>query len=149
MAEPYINLASLALSRGAFKDAERYYREAYARDPESPKALVGLGVTTFELEGLHPALGFFEEAIRIEPGFPDIYFNLSLVYARSGEYRKAADYARRTIELDPADNDAYLLYADQMRSAGAVEEARAFLEEAIQRYPNLPGPKEARDRLGR
>jgi tetratricopeptide (TPR) repeat protein len=145
---PYINLASMALSRKDFEEARGYYGLAYRSDPEDPAALVGLGVTTSELQGLGPALVFFEEAIRIDPEFPDVYFNLSLAYARAGDPRKAAEYARKTLELDPADNDAYLIYADMMRSAGRAEEGRAFLEAAARHHPDLPGPIEALRRLG-
>jgi tetratricopeptide (TPR) repeat protein len=145
---PYINLASMALVERDFEKAHGYYRIAHMRDPENPEALVGLGVTTSELQGLGPALVYFEQAIRIDPASPDAYFNLAVAYARAGEPARAAENAQKAVELDPSDSDACLIYADTMRSAGRAEEARVFLEAATRRHPDLPGPRAALRRLG-
>jgi tetratricopeptide (TPR) repeat protein len=146
-AAPHINLAVMALSRKDYRRAYEHYRQAYLRNPEDPEALVGLGVTAFETRGLAEALDFFNQAIGLDPSFPDTYFNLALVYTKLSDPGKAAYYARRAAELDPTDGDAYIIFADQMRSAGRTGEARKFLEEAIRRHPNLPGPREALEHL--
>jgi tetratricopeptide (TPR) repeat protein len=148
MSGPYINLAGMALSRGAFGKALEYYRRAHMRDPENTAALTGLGVATSELEGLEPALEFFEEAIRIDPRDPDIFFNLSLAYLRAGRFGRAAESARRVVDLDPTSSDGYVIYADAMRSAGRTQEARAFLREALRYHPDRQGPRLALRRLG-
>jgi len=143
MDAPYINLAALALSRGDFGRAHEYYLKAHGVNPENPRTLVGLGVTTFRMEGFDPAMQYFDGAIRIDPGFPDIYFNLALVHARAGKPLEAAGHARHTLELDPTDNDAYIVYANQMVAAGRQSDARRFLEAAVREHPDLPGPRHA------
>jgi tetratricopeptide (TPR) repeat protein len=149
MSGPYVNIASMALGRGDYEKAYRFYREAHLRNPEDPRALAGLGVAAYEIHGLREAMVFFDEAVKADPAFPDTYFNLALVYAKSGKPGEAAGYARKLIELDPRDNQAYVIYADQMRAAGRIEEARKFLEGAAGRNPDLPGPRQALSRLNR
>jgi tetratricopeptide (TPR) repeat protein len=86
---------------------------------------------------------YFNRAIEIDPEFPDIYFNLALVYSRSGHPREAAENALRAIELDPRDNEAYIIYARQMIAMGRGSDAHRFLTTAAGEYPNLPGPRQA------
>ena len=136
---PFVNIAALALSRGDFTRAHMFYSQAYGVDPENLRTLVGLGVTTFQLEGLDPAMEYFNRAIEIDPEFPDIYFNLALVYARSGRPQDAADNARLALELDPLDSDAYIVYANQMIAAGRRSDAHRFLTATAREYSDLPG----------
>jgi tetratricopeptide (TPR) repeat protein len=82
---------------------------------------------------------YFDRAIEIDPGFPDIYFNLAVIYSRSGRPGEAARNARLALELDPMDNQAYLIYAREMMAAGRRSEAQAFLRAAADRHPDLPG----------
>jgi tetratricopeptide (TPR) repeat protein len=143
MDAPYVNIAALALSRGDFGRAHEYYLKAHGVNPENPRTLVGLGVTTFKLEGFDPAMEYFDRAIEIDPELPDTYFNLALIYARSMKPVEAADHARYAFELDPTDNDAYIIYANQMVAAGRQSDARRYLEALIREYPSLPGPRQA------
>jgi tetratricopeptide (TPR) repeat protein len=147
MAAPYINLAVMALSRGDYTEARRFYKEANLRDPENAAALIGLGVTTFETEGFAPAMRFFDAARRLEPENPDLHYNLALVFARSGQPARSVEHARRLIEIRPEENNAYIIFADQMAATGRAADARRFLEQAAREHPDLPGPQAALSRL--
>ena len=149
MPGPYLNLASMALHRKEYRAAYEFYRQAYMRDPEDPRGLVGMGVTSSETDGLSEALVYFDRALALDRNSPDTYFNLSLVYARAGSHGQAADNARRVIELDPSDDQAYLVFATEMAAAGRVDEARHYLEAAAGRYPELAGPQGALEILRR
>jgi tetratricopeptide (TPR) repeat protein len=147
MEGPYVNIGALALARGDFERARRFYLKASEVNPENPRALVGLGVTMFQLEGFDRAMNYFNRAIDAAPEFPDIYFNLALVFARSGRHLEAANYALWTLKLDPADEEAYTVYARQMRAAGRAGDARRYLEAAIREHPDLAGPRRALELL--
>ena len=149
MPGPYHNLALMALSRRDYERAQGFYRQASMRDPYNPDNLIGLGITAFKLRGLAAAMPFFDRARSLDARNPDLYYNLALVYAQAGLPSEAADAARRVIQLDPADNQAYIILADQMRLAGRIEEARTLLEQAVRRRPDLAGPREALTRLDR
>jgi tetratricopeptide (TPR) repeat protein len=148
MTAPYINLATMAVVRKDYETAMVFYNEAHMRNPEDPKALIGLGITAFETEGLEPALAYFEEARTRDPANADVYYNLALVYARTNQPECSAEAARKAAELNPKDNGAYIIYADQMKLMGRSEEARQFLHEAVRRRPDVPGPHQALRRLG-
>lgn len=143
MSGPYNNLALIELNRGNLAAAHTLYEQAFGIDPENVSTLIGLGITTFKTRGLAPAVELFERASRLEPDNPDIFYNLALAYAEAGQPGKAAGAARSVIELNPLDTAAYTLYAEQMRSAGGSDEARAYLENLMRRYPDLAGPRRA------
>ncbi len=143
MSGSYNNLALIQLGRGDFAAAHRLYEQALEIDPQNVSALIGLGITSFKTETLTAALVFFDRARQIEPDNPDIYYNLALAYAESGYPDEAAAAARRVIDLDLSDEAAYRLYAEQMRSAGRVEEAMAYIRDLIALRPDLPGPRRA------
>jgi tetratricopeptide (TPR) repeat protein len=147
MAAPYINLGYMALVRKDYANARELYQTAYQRDPESPKALMGLGITSFEILGLESALEYFSLAQDLDPGSADLHYNLAMVYARSGKPVLAAGAARRVIELTPEDEQAYTIYADQMRLAGRINEAAEFLSVLAGRRPDLVGPRRALELL--
>jgi tetratricopeptide (TPR) repeat protein len=149
MSGSYNNLAAMQIDRGDFTVAHRLYQQALEIDPQNVRTLIGLGITFFKTETLTAALVFFDRARQIEPDNPDIYYNLALAYAESGYRDQAAGAARRLIELDPLDEAAYRLYAEQMRSAGRAEEAVAYLVDLIDLHPDLPGPRHALQLLRR
>ncbi|MFZ1946060.1 MAG: tetratricopeptide repeat protein [bacterium] len=149
MPGPHRNLAVLALSRGDNVGARNLYRQAHRLAPRDATALVGLGVTTFVLDGLGPAEEFFDRALELEPDNPDTHFNLALVYMQAGMPSEAADAALRVMELTPRDDQAYAIYARAMAAAGKLGTARVVLEEAARRWPDLAGPRQALGELGR
>jgi tetratricopeptide (TPR) repeat protein/4-amino-4-deoxy-L-arabinose transferase-like glycosyltransferase len=147
MSGPYQNLAAMALARGDYPRARDIYREAHERNPYSAAILAGLATATFKTDGLDSALVLFGEAIRLAPRDPDIYYNLALVYLREGRASAAAEAALKLMEVDPEDNQAYVIFAEAMRSAGRVREARQVIGEAVRRRSDLPGPRQALERL--
>lgn len=148
MPGPHRNLAALALSRGDYAGARNLYRQALRLAPRDASVLVGIGVTTFVLDGLVPAQEFFDRARELEPDNPDTYFNLALVYLQAGIPSEAADAALRVMELTPRDDQAYVIYGRAMAAAGKPGAARVVLEEAARRWPDLEGPRQALGELG-
>ena len=143
MADPHHNLGNMALNRGEYIKAREAFIKARTRDPKSTDTLVGLGITTFKLQGLKAALPFFREAQQLTPANLSVYYNLAILYAQSRQPGRAAGAARKVILLDARNLKAYGLYAEQMRLAGRSKEARAFLRGLVRQHPGLPGAARA------
>lgn len=53
-----------------------------------------------------PAIEEFEQAIRLAPGWPDVYYNLGMVQERAGKYRDAITSLRQYLRRAPNASDA-------------------------------------------
>jgi tetratricopeptide (TPR) repeat protein len=141
------NTARLAEIAGRPADAESLYYEAARLDPLMSGPYTNLGTMALNRGEYGRALSLYTKAYERDPENPNIYYNLAVLHARANRPGQAAYAARKAFNLNPWDNEAYILYAEQMRLSGGVEEARRYLERAVKRYPKLTGPKEALLRL--
>ena len=87
---------------------------------------------------IHVAGGRFLEAakellrvLQARPDYSDAQFNAALCFYALGDHRRAAEHARRAIELSPADAQAWRVYGaaqfEAARSAGAIKAYRQAL----------------------
>ncbi len=118
-----------------------YYLKRY---PDALRALRNAVDIGKKLKGYHVliartelALGDAEAARRTLVGGLDAYpgertllRDLTLLYTRYGFFHTAVEIGRRYLDSSSLDVFAYLLVADAMRSAGAVDQSLSILEEA-------------------
>lgn len=97
-----------------------------------------LGLTYLKQnESLESAIGSFQQAIKVDPGFAEAYFNLASAYA-SKDPAMAAAYFQKTIEVDPNYFKAYFglgwfTLTEKKDPAKALE----FFETTIERFPDF------------
>ncbi len=75
-----ILLASHAMQNSAYADAERLYREALSKDPDSPLLLNNLGNIYFYLKDYKQALEYYRQALQNSPQPALVHYNLSQTY---------------------------------------------------------------------
>ena len=121
------NLGSVALQSNDFATAFRYFTVALRSDPRSSQSLLGQAITAFELKGTNDALPYFEKLFSIYPRSADGYINLAIVYARSGNHRKAVDAAIKALSIDPSISAGSFLM-QQAALCGRQQEVQAFLK---------------------
>ena len=138
--QPLFNLGSLAIQRGDYARARQYFQKALTLNPGKVEALLRLGVATFWLEGLKPALPIFNHARKLEPMNTKVYYNLAFIHDKSKQYRMVADSVKEVMRLQPGDSRAYVIYARFMVKAGQGREALHTLEGLAQSSPELKGP---------
>lgn len=123
-----------------------------------------LGITTRELdlnnraavasmEGrTAEAVELLTEAIRLNPGFANAYFNRGSLYRKLTKYQQAVEDLTRAIRLDAAYEKAYANRADTYLAMELYELALADFSEAIRLKPDEPsnynGRAAAYDSLG-
>jgi dolichyl-phosphate-mannose-protein mannosyltransferase/tetratricopeptide repeat protein len=97
------NLASELTRRGDFAGAERFAREARARDPRSADAAYNLGVALRQLGRNAEAVEPFEAAMALEPAYSaDVLAELGALRALAGDAAGARALLERALALDPS-----------------------------------------------
>jgi len=98
----YANLASELLRRDDAEGAERWAREARARDPGSAEAAFNLGAALRRREKLAEAVEPFTAAMRLEPAYEaDCLAELGAIRALTGDPDGARELLQRALALDP------------------------------------------------
>ncbi len=90
------------------------------------------------------AIKEYQEAIRIEPKFPDAYANIAHAYWFKGEFQLAVEWNTKALELRPDFPEARYNLGLIMKVSGRKEEALKQFEGALKAAPNF---KEAKDRI--
>ena len=102
-ADAYCNLGILESKNGNASKAFDYFTRCLKLEPRHLEAHYNLANLYFEVNDYKLAKLHYEIAAEIEPEFPNIYFNLALVYALSDEYKDAINALYKYKELVPED----------------------------------------------
>ena len=88
------------------------------------------------------AIQDFDQAIRLDPEYPDAFNNRGVAYAGKGQFERAIEDYDQAIRLDP--NYAIAIYNRGLaaRNLGHEDEAAAYFAKAKQVGPRLMPPKE-------
>lgn len=116
--EDYAEDAELAASAGEiflqvnqFDDAYRFLTAAVKLDPNSAMILNKLGIVLRRIKKYEQAELIYKRAISLEPGDPNLFFNMARVYLDQEDYRTALDYSQKAITLAPDFTEAVKLKA--------------------------------------
>ncbi len=102
------------------------------------------GGQLFEASQMQEAANEYSEAIKIDPNYPDAYFNRALTYRILHNYDLAQKDLESVMKLQPKSPDAPLLMGDMAESKNDFLGARFWYEKSIAIDPNYV---EAKNRL--
>jgi len=125
--DAYCNLGILEFEAGKVASAFDRFTQGLRHDPRHFESHFNLAHLYFESGDLRLARLHYEIAAEIEPGFADLYYNLGLVHAMTGEWQRAATVLSHAKELVPEDEGK------------RVDELLSSVEEAMN--PKPPTPK--------
>lgn len=162
---PRISLATALEARGDHDRAEQIYRELLKGGlpldrQQSALVHMNLGVVLRATSRRTEARLDLEEAARLDPAQPLVWFNLASVLwelavmdpqegtASRAMVEEAASAAGRAVALSPYDPDAWLIRARIVGSLGRYEEARSALTRTIELDPAGEAGETARKLLG-
>ncbi|MBA2303039.1 MAG: tetratricopeptide repeat protein [Acidobacteria bacterium] len=118
------------------------FGRAVAKDREFALAHAGLGDAywaqyqeTDDNRWTEPALRSITEALRIDPGQPEVRISLALVYHGTGRSEDAIQELRRALTLAPNNDYAHRLLGTVLRDTGSAAEALAEFKKAIELRP--------------
>ncbi|MFQ5973236.1 MAG: adenylate/guanylate cyclase domain-containing protein, partial [Alphaproteobacteria bacterium] len=124
--------------------ARELYERAIALDPDYAEPYAGLAETYVQdwLMGSEPTLDrafeLAQQATARDPNLPLVQEALSTVHLFKKQHAEAVATARRWIELEPGNADAYATLAGAMHLSGENEEVIALIEKAMRLNPHYP-----------
>src|SRR5438132_10468221 len=134
-----------------------YYQQLLQRNPRNAKVYYGLGDAlirkareTGDANYFNRAEEALKKSLEISPNNAGAMRHLAYVFYSRHEFEPAAIHARRAIELDSADADAYGILGDALLETGQYEKAEdAYskmmeLEKNLYSYSRLSGLKSQR-----
>lgn len=121
------NLGSLYAQKQQWSKAISCYQEALQLDPKFSKTYRNLARVYSKLGDRDQATLYWYEAFTLEPDQvkPEEYFNLAKSLLRHQQLNKAIVCLRRTIQLNPNFDQAYLILGKIFENQGKQQEAQA------------------------
>jgi tetratricopeptide (TPR) repeat protein len=105
-------LGAVLLSSGRFAEAQAVFADLIEREPDAPRHWINLGNARRGMREYDGALVAYARAAALGVKDPDFYFNIGLTHLDRGDFESARLILERARELDPADAEITLRYAD-------------------------------------
>jgi tetratricopeptide (TPR) repeat protein len=139
------NLASVAIQRQDWAEAEKLARAAIDREPTAAGAWNNLGIALEELGRTDEAEAAYRRAFEVDATDLRALFNLGILLRTNARYDEAAAVQQQVLGRDPVHAGAHfelgMLYAGFL---GDVEKAKAHLQATIGADPDHPRARQAR-----
>ena len=107
---------------------------AVSREPQDYDGVLKAGVHSLQPDSLDlvKARDCFQKAIRINPSYPDAYYNVGLVCVKQTNMAESVEYFKTALKKDPKYARAYLalgmVYEQLKRTSDAIEHYNYYLE---------------------
>lgn len=107
-----INLSGAYVLQRKWNKATKLLHKAVKVHPENAMLWMNLGAAELgRLETAGPrqqerAITAYQKAIQVDPETPNAHYHLALIYKERGELTRAAAFFQRSVEVNPADEDA-------------------------------------------
>jgi tetratricopeptide (TPR) repeat protein len=122
---PKVTLASLELEEGNFQAAIEASKSALKIVPDMGEPLYYQGTAYAKMGDLENARSTLEKVALgpEEAGFPKSHYILGVIYAQSGDLKKAVEHCRRYLELEPdsAAADAVRKQLSNWEAGGVIQ----------------------------
>jgi tetratricopeptide (TPR) repeat protein len=105
-------LGAVLLSQRRYGEAEAVFADLVNREPAAPPHWVNLGSARRGMGEFDGALVAYARAAALGVKDPDFYFNVGLTHLDRGDFESARLMLEKARQLDPADAEITLRYAD-------------------------------------
>jgi Flp pilus assembly protein TadD len=129
-----------------WKTEETLWRDVVTKSPRNPRGLMNYGNTLMAKGDFAGALDYFHRAQSISPQYSVLLINLAIAEDATKQSAAAEQHFKDALRLAPASPDSYTYYARYLLSHSRADEARAFLQSALELSPT---DLTARDLLAR
>lgn len=109
--------------------------EKVAKAGPSPDSYMLAGATLLDLNDYEPARTDLEEALRLNPALPGLFSLVGIARDKTGDIQNAEVAFREALKKDPNDFQANLYLGAILYKRRAVDEAKPYLDRAIQLKP--------------
>lgn len=132
-------LATLYKEEGKYERAIDEARKVMENDGRPSAHLLNVTASCYDKLGApERAEKHYRELIRLEPGWPGGYFNLSLLLDRRGRTAEALELMAKATALEPGEGAYRAWYGILLQKKGRVPEGRVELHKAAELLDALP-----------
>ncbi|HEY2680653.1 MAG TPA: tetratricopeptide repeat protein [Candidatus Udaeobacter sp.] len=129
-----------------WKTEETLWRDVSMQSPRNPRGLMNYGNTLMARGDYEGALDYFHRSLALAPQYSVLLINLAIAEDAIKQSAAAEQHFEDALRLAPTSPDSYTYYARYLLAHSRADEARAFLQSALELSPtNLT----ARDLLAR
>lgn len=135
----WLALGIAQFTLGQNVEAESSFKRSLTLDPKAVPALAYLGVTYGERGEYEKAVGFYEQAIALNPRVAALHYLVAdtLLKTSNADTTRAEKYLKHAVELDPNLAAAYLAWGRLYVRTNRFDEAAPLLERAVSLQPQL------------
>lgn len=119
-----------------YANAETFWRDNVAKDPDAYVARNGLGIALAQSGRLEEAIEQFRQTLRLKPDFVEAYYNLGGALAQLDRTGEAIQQFQQAIRLKPNYAEAHNNLANTLAQADRLGEAIEQYEEALRLRPD-------------
>ncbi|MGB0880382.1 MAG: tetratricopeptide repeat protein [Polaribacter sp.] len=125
------NTAYILKDQGKVEEAITAIKEARSSNPDDLNLLLAEAELYIKLEKMDKFGELMEQAVKMDPNNPVLFFNLGVVNYNQNKIEEANTYYKKAIELDPNYRDAYLnlAYSILNKRVAIVEEMNNSLSD--------------------
>jgi tetratricopeptide (TPR) repeat protein len=124
-------LGVATMNQGKSADAQKYFEQALAADPNFAQARLNLGISLLAQQKLEQARAALEEACSKLPDDPYAWYNLGLAYKDSAEPEKAIGAFQHVEKIAPDEPDAFYFEGFLLSQLQKYDEAIGAFQKAL------------------
>ncbi len=121
-----------------YEQAEQFYAQAVALEPENVIAIESHGSICCELERYDEALAEFKRALELDPDSPEAFCGLGKVCFYTDDLDQAKENLTRAVELDPECVSAWETLGELYFRLRDYQETLHCTEQALELAPDVP-----------
>jgi protein O-mannosyl-transferase len=131
---------------GVWKTEESLWHDVVLKSPRNGRGLMNYGNTLMARGDYGGALDYFHRAESLTPNYSVLMINLAIAEDATKQSSQAERHFKEALRLSPSSPDTYTYYARYLLAHSRVEEARSFVQSALELSP---ADLTARDLLAR
>ncbi|MBK7028826.1 MAG: tetratricopeptide repeat protein [Bacteroidales bacterium] len=116
--------------------AAENYRRSQDFSPQSTRARLRLGQLYTRIKSYQEALGYYQDAIAIDPSFAPAYLELGFLYAKTNQSDESKKYFKKYLEMSSSNIAAKRRYANMLIQTEDYKEAIEQITQ-IQAYDSV------------
>ncbi|RLN24384.1 putative UDP-N-acetylglucosamine--peptide N-acetylglucosaminyltransferase SEC isoform X3 [Panicum miliaceum] len=120
-----LEVAQRSYNAGDYRAALQQSNAVYMENPRRLENLLLLGAVYYQLWGFDMCIVKNEEAVAIQPNFPECFNNMANAWREKGDIDRAIQYYKHAIQVD-----AYYSLGDVLKAQGSYGEAYNCFREA-------------------
>ncbi|XP_042463676.1 probable UDP-N-acetylglucosamine--peptide N-acetylglucosaminyltransferase SEC [Zingiber officinale] len=133
----HLNLSHENYKAGNYNKALEYSNDVYIKNPKRTDNLLLLGAIYYQLQDFDACIAKNQEALAIDPHFPECYGNMANAWKEKGDINLAIQLYQTALKLRPNFADAWSNLASAYTRIGRLNDAAQCCRHALALNPRL------------